>query len=268
MAIFARKKSRNKYLLDDKTDVFKMPVSYMLLLVIVLLLMPYQISYSTDWSTSNIQLLHGDNFKLGSSVHNTLTVEHASGWQQGDVFLFLDIIERNDVGTEFYGEIFPRLSISKLINTDMSYGFVKDIYLAAGFNADSEPDSDPFRAYLYGLSFNFNFTGFDFFQLDVFAYNAENTGTTGLQITPAWDIPFNIGNSRFRFRGFLDWISGGGTGKSDYILTQPQLLLDIGHYLDKKDSLFVGLEYWYWHNKFGIDGVTEHSPQAMLMWKF
>ncbi|MEO1925264.1 MAG: hypothetical protein ABGY08_04630 [Gammaproteobacteria bacterium] len=45
-------------------------------------------------------------------------------------------------------------------------------------------------------------------------------------------------------------------------------LLDVGHLLGQKNKFYAGIEYWYWHNKFGIKGVTEQSLQAMLLFDF
>ncbi|MFK8068468.1 MAG: hypothetical protein AB8D52_09490 [Gammaproteobacteria bacterium] len=49
----------------------------------------------------------------------------------------------------------------------------------------------------------------------------------------------------------------------------PRLLLDVGNVFGyKQGKLMAGIEYQYWHNKFGIKGVTESVVQAQLMWKF
>ena len=52
-----------------------------------------------------------------------------------------------------------------------------------------------------------------------------------------------------------------------FLLAQPQLLLDLGNLWGAKDKLFAGVEYQYWHNKFGVDGVDESLPQVMLLWQ-
>ena len=64
-----------------------------------------------EWSSSNIQLLSGDGFHLGSSRHNTITLEHADGWRYGENFLFIDVIQRSDIGIEVYGEWYPRTKL-------------------------------------------------------------------------------------------------------------------------------------------------------------
>jgi nucleoside-specific outer membrane channel protein Tsx len=221
-----------------------------------------------DWTSNNVQFLTGDGFKLGSSNHNTVTFEHADGWMYGDNFLFIDFIQRDDVGLEVYGEFYPRLSLSKLTNNDISYGIVKDISIVAGINAGSEPSEDNFVAYLFGGGISFDIPHTEFIKLDIMAYKDDNVSSIGVQVSPVWNIPFSIGNLDFKFRGFLDWLSSDATGGDDSILTQPQLLLDVGKLVGNRNKFYAGIEYWYWHNKFGINGITEQSAQATLMYTF
>ncbi len=75
-----------------------------------------------EWTSSNFQILHGSGFKLGADARSTITVEHANGWRYGDNFLFIDVTQRDDVGVEVYGEWFPRMSLSRLSNKDLSIG--------------------------------------------------------------------------------------------------------------------------------------------------
>ena len=221
-----------------------------------------------EWTSNNIQFLTGDGFKLGSSHHNTITLEHADGWRYGENFLFLDFIQRDDIGLEVYGEWYPRLSLNKLSNKNLSFGVFRDFSIVGGINAGSEPSDDPFLAYLLGGGISFDIPLIEFMQLDVMAHKQDDVNSIGIQITPAWSVPFSLGSLSFKFRGFLDWVSASATGGEDYILIQPQLLLDVGHLLGHKDKFYAGIEYWYWHNKFGIKGVTEQSVQAMLMYVF
>jgi nucleoside-specific outer membrane channel protein Tsx len=79
-----------------------------------------------EWSSTNVQLLSGDGFELGSSRHNTITLEHADGWRYGENFLFIDVIQRSNIGLEVYGEWYPRLSLNKLSNKNFSMGVIND----------------------------------------------------------------------------------------------------------------------------------------------
>lgn len=228
-------------------------------------------SYADDffqWTSNSLQLLHGTGFELSDSQHITLTYEHADGWRYGENFLFIDVIQRDDVGIEIYGEWYPRLSFNKMTNKDLSFAFVKDVSIVGSINAGSEPSRDPFKAYLLGGGLSLDIPYFDFLQLDFFAYKSDDVNDHGFQITPAWRLPFQIGNAHFVFRGFLDYVSADATGGEAYILTQPQLLVDLKKTFGIKNNIHMGIEYWYWQNKFGINNVDEESIQAMISLEF
>ena len=48
---------------------------------------------ASDWSTTNLWLLHGNRFEVGASERTILRVEHADGWTYGDNYLFFDTID-------------------------------------------------------------------------------------------------------------------------------------------------------------------------------
>ncbi|MFT5396133.1 MAG: nucleoside-specific outer membrane channel protein Tsx [Gammaproteobacteria bacterium] len=98
----------------------------LLLLVMLLVSANLHADDIFEWSSSNIQLLSGGGFELGSSRHNTITLEHADGWRYGENFLFIDVIQRSDIGLEVYGEWYPRLSLNKLSNKNFSKGVFND----------------------------------------------------------------------------------------------------------------------------------------------
>jgi len=221
-----------------------------------------------DWQSNNIQVLSGGSYELGPERRNSITIEHADGWAYGDNFAFIDIINRHDVGTEYYGEFYPRLSWSKITGKQSSISLFKDYSLVGGINFGNLPKSDPFKAYLLGLGIHFNIPKFDYFQIDVSAYKSENQDSTGVQISPVWSVPFQVGSFHFKFRGFADWQSKKATGGASMFLAQPQLLLDAGQLFGHANQFYLGVEYAYWHNKFGIKGLTEKVPQAMLMMTF
>lgn len=166
------------------------------------------VSAAAGWQTSNLQLLHGGDFFLGSPDRTILTVEHARGGDLGDLFVFIDATDRNDIGREYYGEVYGQVGLSGLTGRDWRFGPVKDVSLSLGLNAGSEPSGDPFRAWLAGISLDFDVPAFQLLQVDIHAYHEESAPHTGVQITPAWDARFNVGSQEFRFRGFADWISG------------------------------------------------------------
>lgn len=91
------------------------------------------------WHNESLTYLYGKNFKINPPIQQTFTLEHASGWTWGDLFIFFDQINYN--GKEdasngkntYYGEITPRLSFGKLTGADLSFGPVKDVLLAGTY---------------------------------------------------------------------------------------------------------------------------------------
>ena len=227
-----------------------------------------QTSYAFDWMSNNVQFLYGSDFELGDPDRTTTTVEHANGWKYGQNFFFVDIINRSDVGTEVYAEVYSYLSFNKVTGANFSLGPIKDISLYAGLNISNKPENDNFKAYLAGLSFDLSNKYFNYLQLDIAAYKSDDvSGKYGVQFTPVWSYPFQIGPAKFKFRGFADILTRNTNNSGNFsLLTQPQVLLDIGDLSGiKTDTIYIGTEYFYWYNKFGIKGVEESVVQAMAI---
>jgi hypothetical protein len=81
-------------------------------------------------------------------------------------------------------------------------------------------------------------------------------------------MTFNLGSLCFTFKSFADWQSQKTTVGERVLLKQPKLLLDIGHNQQHSHEFYVSVEYSYWYNKLGIDGVIECVPQAMILIPF
>ncbi len=217
---------------------------------------------AAEWSSTDVQLLHGNGFMLGDESREIITLEHVSGWRLGSNFFFFDITQPFADDTGIYGEWYSRFSAQRMRGREPGAGIVKDLSLAVAINA-----GDGFRAYLAGATVHFNAPGFAFFDLDVMAYDDRSRDGVTYIVTPAWDRPFSLGRVKLRFRGFIDLIGAEGDAEQQ-LLTQPQLLLDLGSLRGDGGGLWVGVEYQLWRNKYGIDGVNESFAQVMLMWQF
>ncbi len=221
-----------------------------------------------DWTASNLQLLYGSNFELGTSDRATLTVEHGHGWKYGTNFFFADMVNRRDIGFEIYAEVYTYLSFEKITGMDWSLGPVRDFALLGGLNISNRPEERNFKAYLFGVSLDLSNAYIEHLQLDVAAYKNDSvSGKYGIQLTPVWSFPFGVGPLKFRFRGYMDIRSGNTNAHGNFhLLAQPQFLFDVGHLAGwKTDKIYVGTEYSYWLNKFGINGVNESAFQAMII---
>ncbi|MBU5611641.1 outer membrane protein OmpK [Geomonas azotofigens] len=216
----------------------------------------------TLWNETNIQTLWGGQFKnpfTGTKgTQSTITIEHANAWKYGDNFLFFDVTDAEKDKTGIYGELSPRLSLGKITGRDLSAPFVKDVLLAGTVEV-----GQGFRNYLYGVGLSLNLPKFNFADLNVYVRNDPKQPGSTYQVTPCWQLPFTVGKANMIFEGFTD-IAGSEGNLAFNIDAQPRLLLDLGKFWDAPGSVFVGTEVIYWHNKFGVSGVNEFAPQAML----
>ncbi len=237
------------------------------LVAVIILLAGPVMALAADWSSTSMSILHGSDYKLASSEEATiLTVEHASGWQYGDNFFFFDLWQPFDKDSGIYGEWHPRLSFGKLTGKDMSFGPVRDVLLATELNI-----GDGWRAYLYGVGFDLDIPHFNFFSINFFIREDPFIeGESTFQISPSWSLPFTLGKAQFDFTGFLDYAGTEGTAEAN-LLTAPQLLLNVGSLSGEAGTLWVGVEYQIWTNKYGVkssDAVDSDENVAQLMAKW
>lgn len=231
-----------------------------------------------QWSNTELQYLHGSNYQEPANPQDVsqsiITFTHAHGWAYGRNFLFMDVLF-TDGGqtpqTNLYGEAYSTFSLSKITGTGLSFGIIKDLGITAGVNLGENMDAahSGFRAWLYGVTLDFDLPGFDYFNVDFLRQRVTETVDVGTswQITPVWKFPFQIAGTKWSFEGFADFI-----GQNHYVarqaLAQPQLRLDVGDLFGHGEHLYLGIEYQYWHNKYGIKGLHDTVPQALLLWRF
>ncbi len=252
-----------------------------LLLSLLLIALGVGSSMAAIWSSTDVCLLYGTQNQAIFFNDDTgalegvdqdmtiLTLDHASAWKYGDNFFFFDISQPFDVDTAIYGEWHPRLSFGKMTGNDLSFAFVKDVLIATEINVNNGG-----RVYLYGAGFDLDIPHFSFFSLNIFIRNDMGfDAETTYQISPAWNIPFTLGSARFEFAGFLDYSGSLGEdgalgSKESQLITQPQLLLDIGNFSGKPRNFYAGIEFQYWKNKYGIKDIDENYVQFMGKWVF
>jgi nucleoside-specific outer membrane channel protein Tsx len=262
---------------------------------------------AADWSTTEAQFQYGDlqkAFQGGGSASETdgtaiITLQHASGWKYGDNFFFFDYLnygktEVEEVigqatSSELYGEWYSNFSIGKMTGNDVSFLFVKDMGIIAGFNFAPEVNN---HYYLPGIRFSLDLPGFAFANLDVTAYIPDSRktvpGVNGLtfdeddsyMVDFNWALPVKIGSTSWSLEGHVEYIGGADMVGNDngflfddkresWILAQPQLRLDLGEVMGSEaGKLFVGIEYQYWQNKLGDKDTDESVVQALAVWRF
>lgn len=223
-----------------------------LLLTACLLLPQFSANADTLWSDFSLTLLKGDNYQVGDNERTVATFEYASGHNWGDSFFFMDRLESDNGDTETYAEWSPRI---KLSNTKL--GFVENLYFAGTVEI-----GDGFTNYLYGVGTDFKIPGFDFFKAN--AYIRNNDGIdNGSQVTLSWGVPVGP----LYYDGFIDYASSTDDTETHMNFTS-QLKYDLAPTFNLKTKLFVGIEYVYWNNKFGIDGVDERNVNALVKYHF
>ncbi|SFM26187.1 outer membrane protein OmpK [Halopseudomonas yangmingensis] len=212
-----------------------------------------------QWQNNSLTYLVGTDFQVDPKTQQTVTFEHVSGWNFGDLFFFVDSIHynggRNARGdnSSWYGELSPRFSLGKLSGQEISFGPVKDVLLAATW----EFGRGDLHNYLLGPGFDLAVPGFDFVQLNTYYRRADTPdGGRGVwQVTPAWAWTQPLGKSDLLIDGFIDWVvdNDSRSGYHANFKFNPQVKYDLGKALDwSPKQLYVGVEYDYWKNKYGI----------------
>jgi nucleoside-specific outer membrane channel protein Tsx len=214
------------------------------------------------WQNNSLTYLYGQNFKVNPEIQHTVTFEHADGWKYGDNFFFLDKIFYNGdeddlVGSNtYYGEFQPRLSFGKIFDQKIQFGPVTDVLLAMTY----EFGEGDVESYLIGPGFDLAIPGFDFFQVNFYNRTTDGSrpGDNVWQITPVWSYTIPVGNSDILIDGFMDWVvdndeNSRGTYHAN-LHFNPQVKYDLGKAMGwGEKQLYVGVEYDYWKDKYGID---------------
>lgn len=253
--------------------------------VLLGILLSHGSAYGFEWSSTQLEWLHGTTFhepaNPKSVTKDILTFQHADGHAYGRNFLFVDLLQSNRIdqnATEVYAEGYSSLSLNKLSDSPAFSGIIRDVNLTLGINYGRKVYAaytvNP-RVLLSGITFDFNVPGFNFLNVDMLAYidrglfAGQDNGchATGWQITPAWEVPLTAGGESFVFEGFADIIGQHGSC-TQQVLSQPRLRWNLGRHFGIADQLYLGIEYQYWQNKFGIRNLNDRVVQSLLMWKF
>ena len=217
-----------------------------------------------QWHSSNIQLLRGYDYELGSDERTIVTFEHANSWKYGDFFVFADNIWPDDGSSTYYIEPTLRFSLSKMTGEKMSFGIIKDVLISTQVE---KPKSQDTRK-LAGVAFDLELPEFTFFKTNFFIRDNPDLSGDTYQVTLVWNRPFQIGNVRFLSEGFADFAGSEGTTVAHQLIV-PRFLVDLGDISGiEKNKLWMGVEWQYWHNKFGVDGVTESVVQLQAKYVF
>ncbi len=220
------------------------------------------VSTLNAFSTTNIQYLYGNfdgnsGFDTSGGGKHTATIENFSTYTYGDFYGFADFTFADDrfkyldKSSDIYFELTPRISLSEINSLDLSFLFVKDIFIAGQYNRQIHKFDD-YEAWLYGVGSNLNIKGFDVFALN-FYKKEPNFGKNTYQLSANYTSN-DLFNTHFSLDGFTDW--------TEYdVLSQNQLLYKLG-YSHLNSTMYVGTEWHYYQVK--NSDVKSNVLQAMI----
>lgn len=241
-----------------------------------------------QWQITEMHYQHGrlaaPAFAGGAtSTTDVVTLQHASGWDFGDVFLFIDYLEDgtsdgfND--GDIYGELYVNLSLGKIGNRPLEFGPLRDIGILGGVNYARDAR---LLKWLPGVRLSWDIPGFTFLNTDFTLYVDDSRGvghggapseTDSYMIDINWQYPFQLGGQRFSIEGHGEYIGSRhdefGNEISDWILLQPQFRYDLGNLVfTSPDRLYVGFEWQYWRHKLGDQGTEDNVLQLLGVFRF
>ena len=215
------------------------------------------------WQDTSFSLLRGTDYEVGEEKRTVFTLEHASGHTWGSTFLFFDRLRGDNVTNgdaqhETYGEVTVSYDLIK------SDSFVKKVFASGHVELQ-----ESFTNYLVGPGVSLDIPGAAFFNATLFQKNNEGRDDQQ-QLTLSFKFP--IAGGLFVYDGFLDKTNKSDDQAASTNLTT-QLKWDIGQSVFdiKPGKLFVGVEYVYWDNKFGIKdspafNTDERNANLLIKW--
>ncbi|WP_440875942.1 nucleoside-binding protein [Thalassotalea sp. PLHSN55] len=209
------------------------------------------------WSDASISYLYGSNYEVGDDEKSVMTLEHASGHTWGSTFTFVDRLHDHNLGgNETYGEISANIDLAEFENS-----WVNKFYVSPQLEFGSNPFNN-FNNVLYGVGVRLNVPKAKYVNVTLYRRNNDLIDDNN-QVTIVW--AFQLTNN-IVYDGFTDIVDSNSERDSQYNITS-QLKYDIGqHFNISKSTLYLGIEYTYWHNKFGIDGITENNANFLVKW--
>ena len=202
------------------------------------------------FSDTSISALYGTNYELaGDGELTTVTLEHASAFDWGGLFFFVDRLQGADGSRskDIYGEVSPKYKIS-----DYSNSLIKQINLAGTYEFGTSSSGFEQDNYLVGIGADLNIPidGMKYASATVYhAFNDDKFSQADDQqvtLTYGWE------KNNFVVDGYVDY-SFNNDDKKDSLHINPQIKYNLQEVLGIDNRVEVGMEYSYWNNKFGTD---------------
>ena len=233
------------------------------------------------FSSSDFAARYGANFQEPAVAEdvpkNIFTFENTAAGRLWSSYMFVDVLrswsEADANAKEVYGEWYPTLSVRTFTGKERAKGVLRDVGLTAGLNTGVRSTGPSPFAVLPGLTFDLNVPGFAFLSVGAFAYidrgrfqgQPTDCAATTFQITPSWSLPIAVGASTLKVNGFVDF-TGRHANCAAQVLTTPRVMLDLSAYWHRPGRLYAGVDWIYWHNKYGISGLADSLVLPVVVW--
>ena len=214
---------------------------------------------NSQWA--NLHLYKGVNQRGGPYSFDDTYVELEFGGRDEwlDLYGYVDFIDALNSSSSdkhgqnnFFVDIEPRISIDYLLNKDLSYGALKELFFAFDIYYADEPTGNGLKVIWMGLGSDvevpwFGKTGVNFYTRFIEEnYGASNENSfDGYVAHINWFKPiYNFSENRFvSFQGYLDYEFGSDLDNNDTYRTSDSLQSYLGLWLhDKKWALGYGLK--------------------------
>lgn len=253
---------------------------------------------AANWSDTSVGYRYGNHFTEPNNdskvKKNILTLTHVSGYDYGQNFVNVDVLQSNSAdpakdsekgATEAYVTYRHQLHLGKVFDTDLSFGPVSDFGLTAGLDLNTKNTAFAPRKQLVVVGPTVKFAvpkGFlDFSIMYGHERNHNSFKPAGERditfedhaiYNLTWGIPFELGVMPMKFQGFANYITPKGKGTTNEQLVRTSLMVDVGKLaFDADNKLWAGVGYEYWHNKFGNQkgpGTQTNAPTFNLEYHF
>ncbi|WP_417357080.1 outer membrane protein OmpK [Gallaecimonas pentaromativorans] len=183
--------------------------------------------HSADHKWLSFNLMHSEDNRLPFQNHKDTYLEIEFGGRSGilDLYGYVDLFDILDDGSDdrsggdnLYAKIVPRFSLNAISGRDLSFGPVKELYLATEFNiGDSSGDNGGLWSQYLGLGSDIEVPWFGKMGLNLYArYVRENYGNAnekkwdGYKVSTNWFKPVHrfASGDFIAYQGYLDYQFG------------------------------------------------------------
>lgn len=262
---------------------------------------------AATWSDAQVHFAYGTQFAepgyTQSIAKRIVGFSYAGGDSWGTNFFNLDVLMSDAAdpeacaaganspfcaaygAQELYAVYRRTWSYNQISGNKIDWGPINDVKLAMGvdYNAKNTTFGPRVRKLRIGPMVGLNVPGFAEVGLEVYKESNHNgfspypqggdvTFNTTYVLAADWGIPFADG--QFKWSGYFDHIGAKGYGTVPETLLSTEVMYDVGKALySVPNKLWVGVQYQYWRNKFGlpystVPGAKASTPMVRVEYHF